>query len=433
MQDRNKQTLLEVFGQGLRGGRKSIGTAESGFFSQWGWNTGATWSGKTVTVDTALQNDTVWACVKLISEAVSTLPLTLFERSPTGIVTPARDHTLYELLHYSPNQKMNATNFWQVVSTSLLLWGNAYVEVKRIGRRIVALDFLLPANMSFTRDNNGALVYHYRVGSVTREIATADMMHIRSFSLDGEVGLSSIQYGRNSIASALAADQASDETFRDSTRANGIVTMDTVMNAAQREQVRGHVATVAKNGGVYVLEKGNSYAPLTFNPIDAELLASRSFSVETICRWFRVPPVMIGHGDKQSSWPTSTEAQGALFLRYVLRACILGIEQEIRRSLLTPAERLTYYAQFGLEGLLRGDSAARAAFYSSMTQNGIMTRDECRGKEDLPDMGGNAAVLTVQSNMMPIDKLGQNIAAPTAAPPDLTAGKNLSDLLERTT
>ncbi|MGI4846844.1 MAG: phage portal protein [Janthinobacterium lividum] len=392
---------------------KSIGSKESGFFPKWGFNTGSTWSGKSITADSALQNDTVWACVKLISEAVSTLPLGFYKRTTGGGRESAPDHPLYELLHNQPNARMSAVNYWQAVSASLLLWGNSYTEIFRSGNRIVSLEFLDPSRVRLSRDSDGFLQYEYISGTVTRPIARRNMMHIKSFTLNGEVGLSAIQYGRNAIGSAIAADQASDETFRDASRANAVVQVDNVLTKEQRSQIGGHIEDVSQNGGVYVLEKGMGYQSLKFNPVDAELLASRAFSVETICRWFRVPPVMIGHGDKQSSWPTSTDAQGALFVRYVLRACILGIEQEIRRALLTPAERTQYFAEYSVEGLLRGDTAARSAFYATALQNGYMTSNEVRALENLPPVAGGDE-LRVQSNLVPLAQLGQANGASAA-------------------
>ena len=403
-------TIAKVFGPREK---KAIGTVESGFFSNWSWDSGKTWSGKAVNVDTSLQNDTVWACVKLISEAVSTLPLGFYERQADGGRVSASSHPLYELLHNQPNARMSAVNYWQAVSASLLLWGNAYIEIIRSGSRIVSLEFINPSQIRPKRGADGMLDYEHTAGPVTRTIKARDMMHIKSFGLDGEIGLSAIQYARNAIGSANAADQASDETFRDASRASGLVTMDAVLNKDQREQVRSHINKAAKEGGIFVLEKGSGFTPLGFNPVDAELLASRAFSVETICRWFRVPPVMVGHGDKQSSWPTSTEAQGALFVRYVLRSCLSGIEQEIRRSLLTPVERIKFFAEFNLEGMLRGDSASRSAFYASALTQAWMTPNEVRRLENLPPMEGGD-VLMVQANMTALTNLGKQVSGGSA-------------------
>jgi HK97 family phage portal protein len=141
-------------------------------------------------------------------------------------------------------------------------------------------------------------------------------------------------------------------------------------------------------------------------PEDAQMLQTRAFNVEEICRWFRVPPHMVGHTQNSTSWGTGMEQQMIGFLTFTLLPWMKRIEQSINRWLLRPEERRDFYAKFNPEGLLRADSAARAAFYSSMTQNGIYTRDDCRLKENLQPMGGNAAKLTVQSNMLPIDQLG---------------------------
>lgn len=386
---------------------KSIGAKESGFFSRWGWSQD-TWSGETIDSQKSMMNDTVWACVHLIAEAVAALPLGFYERMPNGARKDS-NHPLGDLLHSQPNGRMSAISFWTAVVASMLLWGNAYVEIER--RRdgsIRALEFLMPDRVRLEWDRvTGALRYHYTptTGAPEREIASRNMMHFKAFTLDGEVGLSAIQFGRNSIGSAIAQDKASDLTFKQASKATGIVTMDAVLKKEQRDQIREHVRVVSASGGVYVLEKGSKYEKIGFNPHDAELLQTRSFSVETICRWFRVPPVMVGHGDKQSSWPTSTEAQGAIFLRYVLRGIIGGIEQEIRRALLSPVERLTFFAEFSIEGLLRGDSAARANFYASALQNGWMTRNEVRRLENLPPVKGGD-ILTVQSAMVSLDNLG---------------------------
>src|SRR5690606_3164275 len=122
--------------------------------------------------------------------------------------------------------------------------------------------------------------------------------------------------------------------------------------------------------------------------------------------WFRVPPFMVGHSEKSTSWGTGIEQQMIGFLTFTLGPWLKRIEQAISKDLLTPAERLRYYPKFSVEGLLRADSAGRAAFYSAMINNGVLTRDEVRQLEDREPMGGNAAVLTVQSAMTTLDAIG---------------------------
>jgi HK97 family phage portal protein len=383
-----------------------ISLQDHGFWREYAGT--SSWTGKQVTVDQALQLATVWACVRLISETIATLPLQFFTRNADGSRTPATSHQLYGILHNQPNADMTAVVFWEIVEASLLLWGNAYIEVLRSGDRVVALDFLHPARMTLRRLAGGEFEYRYRNDSRSAErvIPERNMMHIPAFSVDGKLGLSPITYGANVMGTAIETDKASAETFESAMRSPGILTMDMVMSPDQRDKLRAHVNKVSTEGGVMVVEKGTGFEPLTFNPHDAELLASRAWNVEEMCRWFRTDPAMIGHGSKDSNWGTGLEQKMLWFLTFTLRHWCVRIEQAVWKSLLTPAERSAgYFASFNMEGLLRADSASRAAFYATMTSNGLMTRDECRGKENLPPKGGNADVLTVQSAMVAIDDM----------------------------
>jgi HK97 family phage portal protein len=379
------------------------------------WNGATNFSGKHVTVQSALQLSAVWACVRLISETLSTLPLNVYKDGP-GAKVIARDHSLYRLLHSQPNADMSAVTFLQAYIASMLLNGGGYAEKYVSGGVITSLEFLLPAFVTCTRLQSGAVEWAYTdpITKKRRVIPEDRMWFTPAFTLDGINGMSPVSMGANVFGGAQAADEASAQTFTRGMKAAGLVMMDVQLKPDQREDIRKHVKTVTDSGGVMVLEKGAGFQQLTMNPQDAELLATRAFNVEEICRWFRVPPFMVGHSEKSTSWGTGIESQMIGFVTFVLRPWAVRIEQSIRKSLLTPAERINYSAEFALEGLLRGDSAARAAFYSSMTQNGVMTRDECRVLENLEPKGGNAAELTVQSNMLPINKLGEATDATAA-------------------
>lgn len=370
-------------------------------------------TGKRVSVDQALQLSTASACVRLISETQATLPLGFYQRNANGSRTSATSHPLYEILHNQPNGDMTAVVFWEVVVASMLLWGNAYIEIMRSVNAVVALHFLHPARMEIRRVSNGGYEYWYRDQSqgTQRRISEANMMHVPAFSTDGVRGISPILYGTNVFSTAIETDKASAETFRDAMRSPGIITMDMILKKEQREEIRAHVKTVSDSGGVMVLEKGTGFQKLGFDPESAELLASREFNVEEIARWFRVDPAMIGHGGKDSNWGTGLEQKMIWFLTFTLRPWCVRIEQAVRKSLLTPVERMKYFAEFAIEGLLRADSTARAAFYSSMVNNGIYTRDECRKLENLEPKGGNADVLTIQSAMVDIDDLAEGTNA----------------------
>jgi HK97 family phage portal protein len=394
-----------------------ISLQDGAFWREW-TGTGA-FTGKRLTVDQALQLATVWACVRLISETLATLPLGFYSRNADGSRSEASSHPLYGLLHSQPNADMTAVVFWEVVVASMLLWGNAYVEIVRSGPTIVALHFLHPARMVVRRLYDGTIEYRYRdypASATARVIAEQDLMHMLAFSTDGLLGLSPVVYGANVMGTSLETDKASAETFEGAMRSPGLVTMDMLLKPAQREEIRAHVKSVSDSGGVMVLEKGTGFQKLGFDPVSAELLESRRWNVEEMCRWYRVDPAMIGHGGKDSNWGTGLEQKMLWFLTFTLRTWCVRIEQAVRKSLLTPVDRLKYFAEFNMEGLLRGDATTRAAFYSSMVNNGIYTRDECRVKENLAPRGNNADVLTVQSAMVNIDDMnaGTNAAAQSA-------------------
>ncbi|MGI2201025.1 phage portal protein [Shewanella baltica] len=366
-------------------------------------------SGKTVNVNTAMQLAAVWACVRRIAETVAMLPLGLYERQSDGGRVQVQS-SLSNVLSLKPNADMTAMQFWEAVIASLLLKGNAFIEIHRSGADIIALDFLMPHRMDIDLADNGSLVYWYtpRKGK-KRQIEKQNMMHIPAFSLDGLIGLSTISYGANVFGGAMSAEDVSANTFKNGMTKTVAFKVDRIMTAPQRMEFREYVKTItgAMNAGKSpVLEQGVSPELIGINPIDAQLLESRNYSVEEICRWFLVDPSLIGFGGKDSNWGTGLEQKMIGFVTLTLSSWIRRIEQSISINLLTPAQRQTQYAQYNLEALLRGDSASRAEFYSKMTQNAIYTRDECRVKENLPRRGGNADVLTAQSNLLPIDQLG---------------------------
>lgn len=364
-------------------------------------------SGKAVSIDSALQVSAVWACVRLIAETIATLPLGVYIRKKDGSREIDRSMRLHDLISNMPNSRMTAVNFWESVVASMLFRGAAYVEVKRLGGQAVALDILMPQLITWCKKKE---LWIYREAGGSREISPADVMHIPAFSLDGINGLSPLQYGAVVIGSAISADEAASGTFKNGLMPTVAFSVDRVLKKEQREAFREYVESVsgAMNAGKSpVLEQGVDAKTIGIDPADAQLLESRGWSVEEICRFFRVPPWMVGHTEKSTSWGTGIEQQMIGFLTFTLAPWLKRIEQAINNNLLSPTQRQTHYAEFALEGLLRADSAARAEFYAKMTTNGIYTRDDCRVKENLPREGGNAAKLTVQMNMTTLDKIGE--------------------------
>ena len=367
-------------------------------------------AGQTVNESTVLQLSTVWACVRLISETIATLPISIYERVPGGRIA-ATSHPLYKIIHSTPNRDTTAAVLWEAFVASMLLQGNGFAEKKYVGQTLAALEFLSPRRLSPTLDTAGRLIYRYTERDHTQRVIPASaVFRVPGFTIDGTWGLSGITYGAMVFGSALAAQSAANSTFEHGLTQTVAFTLDRVLTPQQREQFRGTVDSIsgALNAGrPAVLEGGMGVEAVGINPRDAQLLESRNHSVEEIARWFRIWPGMIGHQTAGQSMFGSGYEQGVLtFLTFTLRPWLTRIEQWINKDLLSPADQQRFYAEFNVEGLLRADSEARGKFYALMINNSMMTPDEGRQKENMPPMGGNAGVLLAQGAMMPLDKLG---------------------------
>lgn len=367
-------------------------------------------SGTAVTAEKALKLSAVWACVRLRAETISTLPLHL--RDGDGNI--ASDHPLYAILHDCPNADMSAVEFWQAMTVSQDLWGNAYARIFRnsVGN-VIALEPMDSESMTVARLENGALQYRYCKGGKTTKYDEAEILHFKGFSLDGLVGLSPIRYAADTLGGQMDANSSAAREFKNGLKAGGFLkTGERVLTEKQRADLKAGLFEFSQPenaGKMMVLEAGMDVAgsSVRINPADAQLLESRYFGIEEICRAFSTPPPLIGHTNKASSWASSMESINMGFLTYAVNPMLVRYEQTITRKLLKPAERSLYRPKFSVEGLLRADSAARAAFYNQMLQNGVMSRNEVRRLENLPPVDGGD-VLTVQVNMTTLDRVGSS-------------------------
>ena len=372
-------------------------------------------AGVNVNNQSVLTISAAWACTRLISETISTLPLNLYERTSAGKQV-ARQHPLQFILHDQPNPDSTSSVLLEAIVAAMLLRGNAFCEKLMAGSRLVGLRFLAQDRLWIGRDAQGNKQFRYTdTDGKQRLIPPARIWMVPGFSLDGKCGVSVITYGARVFGSALAADTAAASTFEKGLMPTVYVKYPKTLNPTQRDDARASMERIAgatQAGKPVVLENESDVGTIGINPNDAQMLESRGFSVEEVCRWFRVPPFMVGHSEKSTSWGTGIEQQMIGFLTFTLGPWLKRIEQAISKDLLTPAERQRYYPKFSVEGLLRADTTARASFYSVMVNNGILTRDEVRELEDRERRGGNADVLTVQSAMIPLDALG--VADPQA-------------------
>lgn len=355
-----------------------------------------------------------WACINLLAGTIASLPLMVYRTDRQGRRTVASDHPLYRVLHDSPNADQTALDFWEFICASLEMHGNAYCEVERgnDGRVIALSPPMSPDGMAVRRLGNGDLEYRWTDGGQQRVATQATVLHIRGFGGSPLGGLSTLSFGRLAFGMAQSINSAARSTFANGVKPSGVMSVDKALTAEQRqlaeELLQGKYAGAMNAGVPMLLDNGTKWQSISINPEDAQMLESRGFSVEEICRFFGVPPFMVGHTDKSTSWGTGMEQQMRMFYTLALRRRLERIEQALAKQLLTPKDRAEGVTlEFNVEGLLRGDSKTRAEFYASGLQNGWRTINEVRALENLPPVEGGD-VVRMQMQNVPITEAGQD-------------------------
>ena len=374
-----------------------------------------TTSGEKVTIETALQLDAVWACVNLIRSSVIMLPCLVYKADGVTLDTSSE---LYDLLHDMPNMDDTAADFWSMAALCLCLDGNFFAERKYSGDRLIALNPLHPLSVDVCRGSRNQRYYEVTEDGKKRRVNEDRMFHVRGAVMPGcDRGMSPIGVVRNTIGNALAGEKMAGKMFANGFQVSGVLTSDQILKPEQRKQLGETLQQFAgsdKAGKVAVLEAGLKYQQLTINPQDAQMLETRQFSVEQICRIFGVPPVMIGHAaNGTTTWGSGIEQLILQFIKTCLGPLVKSMESAIYRDLLNEKTRKTTSVKFNMEGLLRGDSAARAEFLSKMVNAGIYEPDEARAYENKASKpGGNR--LIVQGAMTPLATLGVTPQQPSA-------------------
>jgi HK97 family phage portal protein len=361
-------------------------------------------SGKRVDERTSMQMTAVYACVRILSEAVASLPLQLYRYTADGGKEKAVDHPLYFIAHDEPNSEMTSFVFRETIMTHLLLWGNAYAQVIRNGRgQVIGLYPLMPDRMKVDRDEKGRLYYEYMVSTddaktmkgkeSTVRLQPEDVLHIPGLGFDGLVGYSPIAMAKNAIGLAIAAEEYGSKFYANGAAPSGVLEHPGTLKdpSKVRESWQETFGGSHNANKVAVLEEGMKYTPISISPNEAQFLETRKFQIDEIARIFRVPPHMVGDLDKSSF--NNIEQQSLEFVKYTLDPWVCRIESSMNRRLLSEGEKKDYFFKFNVDGLLRGDYQSRMQGYAIGRQNGWMSANDIRELENLSPIsdeeGGN--------------------------------------------
>lgn len=354
------------------------------------------YAGKAVTEDTARQVSAVYSCVALIAGAVATLPLPIYERTAKG--RALAEHPYYWLLNEQPNPDISAASLWEYLLEAYLFHGDAFAEIQRPSLRSNVVSGLLPHHplrVQPFRDWNRAGKLLYRVQPEVGAMYTldpADMIHVPGLGFDGLRSVSPITYAaRQAIGTAMAAEEFSGRFFSGGARPDVALETDAKADAEQVAVLRStwqsrYGGTANANAGPVVLSGGLKLKQFSLNAEDSQLIETRAFQIEEICRIFGVPPHMVGHTDKATSWGAGVENMGRGFVKFTLQRHLVKIEQELNRKLWPTRSR--YFVAFDVAGLERGDlksenEALRIAL-GRAGEPGWMSQNEVRRIKNLP-------------------------------------------------
>jgi len=378
-------------------------------------------AGVDVNTTTAEGISAVYACVAAISETVGSLPLDVYRNTDNGR-EKAKTHPLYRLLHDAPNNYQTALEFREQMQRHVLLRGNAYAEIVwNPNGSVKALLPMHPDSVTVLRSSLGNLVYDHVDGKGNQRRLLADeVLHLRYHSDDGILGRSPIQVARDTIGLALAERTHGAKMFEQGTKLSGVIETPPGTTKEQAGQIReswsAGQAGIANHGKTAVLPQGATFKTVSMTLEDAEWIEARRLSIVETARLFRVPPVMIG--DMEAANYSNVVELARFFVTNTLRRHLVMWEQAINRACINnPA----FFVEHNVEGLLRGDSLARANFYQRGIEDGWMLRSEVRRIENLPAIEGiddaqteDATPATGRPNAQP-DAADQDAQAKEAA------------------
>lgn len=369
--------------------RKVAGASDLTWEAIYGGPTSKT--GASVNVTTALRVSTVLGCCRVVAEDVSKVPLGLFQDLADGSKRRALDHSLHEVLARTPNPWMTSMEFRETLCYHASLTHGGFAFINRVGSEVRELIPLMPQNVvvKLLRGSFSGLEVAYEVSDAAGRIATltgAEVFRVRGPSWNGWSGLELVREAAEAVGLAISIEETQARLHANGVQGGGILSTDQKLNKDAIDRIRGQFSDSYGSASQFktkVLDAGLKFQSMMMSGVDAQHLETRKHQVEEICRFFRVNPVKIFAGDKSSTY-ASVEQFSISHVVDTLLPWFTRWEQALDRSLLTREDRAKgFYTHHTVQGLLRGDSAARSAFYKAGINDGWMTRNEARKFEEL--------------------------------------------------
>lgn len=382
-----------------------------------------------LTPDVALTVAAVFACVRLLSDTISTLPAAAFRR--VGNVRKPYDDPAWLR---KPNPDMGRIAFFGTVMTSLLLEGNAFILVTRRAGRVVALD-VIPASMvhpRYVRLASGRSVLVYELTATGEDsavqvigaLSASDVLHLRGIPLAGSLrGVSPLCAAATTIGLAIHAQEYGAEFFANGATPGAVVEVPGAMTpegmrAARRTWRQLHGGKGNRHG-LALLTEGAKYTKVSISPDEAQFLETRQFQISDVARIFGVPPHLIADASGSTSWGSGLAEQNIAFAQHSVRVWVERLEEAFTALLVSETRDESVFVKFNLDAMQRGSIKDRFDGYRTGLQNGIYTRNEVRALEDLPpDTSEFGDMFALPTNLALLGPDGPIQLAPKAPAPE---------------
>lgn len=355
-----------------------------------------------VTFDTSMQVAAWWACVRLLTETCATLPLRLLSMRD-GYPRRDNDHPAIVLLRDRPNAIHDRIQFFEVLFLNLVTSGNAYARVyRRSDGTVYAMVPMLAAQTEPELVGN-TIRYRWTDGVNVAYLAQESVMHVKLFG-NGLVGLSPLAYAAHALGVAQSEQRQVSNVYRKGLRPSGVLMVDAKLDKQQRREIRESFRDlVEENDGneLVVLDRFMKYEPTSLSPADAELLASRRFSVQDIARFHGLNSIFINDGSQTTAWGSGIEQLMDGAYKLTFRPLLERMELALKHAMLAPSEWPEYDFRFDFDELTRMNAMQRAQTAREQIHSGQRTPNEVRAADGLPPLPGGDRLL-IQSATKPI-------------------------------
>ncbi|MCA3254940.1 phage portal protein [Bradyrhizobium sp.] len=361
-------------------------------------------SGQQVNYATALAVTTVLACCRVIAEGIAQVPCRLRKPKTGGGSVDATEHPLFRLLYRRPNFYQTAFEFWETLLFHLVLVGNAFVFISRVGGRVHELLIIEPGKVIVKRRDDLSLEYQItgEDGSL-RYIPASDIWHLRGPSWNSWMGMEAVKLAREAIGLSLALEEAHARLHQNGIQPSGIYSVEGTLKPEDHQKLVSWLkksAAAANAGTPLVLDRAAKWMAQQMSGVDAQHVETRRLQIEENCRALRVMPIMVGAADKVATYASSEQ----MFLAHVIHTLMpwgTRLEQSAEANLLTDKEQADgLFFKFYFQALMRGDFKGRQEGLQIMRRNGIINADEWRDLEDMnPRTDEGGAQYIVEANM----------------------------------